>query len=76
MDACEDGKLENYNGVCSCGTLDVSSDRAAELVIDAILLEQVFNNFTYIPPLVNPFTLIVGSNPFKPLVTPESSLPW
>ena len=59
-----------------CGPEDVSSTRVGELLIDATLFEDVFNNYTWIPPPVNPFNQIAAFNPFKSLTNPTNPFPW
>jgi hypothetical protein len=51
--------------------MDISSTRTGELVVDATLFEDVFNNYTWIPPPINPFNQMIGFNPFRPLTTPN-----
>jgi len=55
--------------VCSCGGIDVSSERTRELVIDAAL-EREYTDLKYVPVSVAPYTLLAASNPFRILMQP------
>jgi len=61
--------------VCSCGGVDVSSERTRELIIDASLARD-YTNMKYIPVPVAPYTLQAMSNPFRILMQPgDAPLP-
>jgi hypothetical protein len=55
--------------------MDISSTRTGELVVDASLFEVIWNNYTYIPPPISPYTSIIQSSAFKALSTPIGTLP-
>ena len=57
-----------------CGSNDIASDRVAELVIDAMVAKDLVP-LTYIAPPNAPYTLVVSTNPVRPLMTNDNPLP-
>lgn len=47
----------------------------SEVILDAAIFKEVVLNFTYFPSPVSPYTLLVESNPYKPLMTNGHTLP-
>jgi fluoride ion exporter CrcB/FEX len=66
------GQLQYYNGVCSCGTMQMLYDRVRESIIDSVTAEFLNTNYLYIPPAQAPYTLTVSSNPYKQLLYPTT----
>ena len=55
----------NFNATCSCGTFAIAGNRIMELIIDSIVAEQVYTNYTFIPNSADPYNEIavdVGSD--------------
>lgn len=66
---CPDGTLASFNPVCACGAMSVISDGIMDLLVDAVVAERTAK-LGYYPQGVGAYNLIVGANPFKPLLAP------
>eukprot|EP01031_Cornospumella_fuschlensis_P034335 gene34335-41562_t len=62
------GQVQLFHGNCSCGSLDLLVDRAAETVEDTLSFELINSKYIYIAPPQAPYTLLVSSNPFSQLL--------
>lgn len=70
------GTIENYSGICTCGSIKTLSGRSASAIVDALLQQRINQNYLYLPQPKPPFTMVISTNPFAQLyLTTKDDIP-